>query len=65
MLREAMGRLDVSKVPDRGTPKLPLLSEGVALVADTGAYQGDYIHDWIQRELKQRGVVRFGRSSAH
>ena len=59
-LRKVMDRLDLPSVPDRAVPHLPFVSEGLALYGNLGAYKGDYIHDWLHRELRRLGVVTFG-----
>ncbi|TFV92792.1 Patatin [Blastococcus sp. CT_GayMR20] len=57
--REVLGRLDLRRIPDRQVP-LPLLSEGFSLVARRGAYAGDWVRDWLLRELEDLGVRTFG-----
>lgn len=57
---EVMGRLDYARVPDRGRPGIPGLSEGVSLLRDAGAYEGDYIHEFIGTELAGLGAETFG-----
>ncbi len=59
-LVEAMARLRYARVPDRGLPKLPILSEGISLLHSAGAYEGDYIHGFVRDELARLGVRRFG-----
>jgi NTE family protein len=56
---EIMERLEYPKVSDRGPPKIPLLSEGISLLRDRGAYEGDYVHDFVRRELSELGVTTF------
>ena len=58
-LVEAMARLDYARVPDRGLPKIPILSEGISLLHAAGAYQGDYIHGFVRDELGRLGVRTF------
>ena len=60
-LEQLMSELDYRKVPDRSGFKLPLLSEGLSLFLDGGAYEGDYIHNWLRTELKALGVETFGQ----
>jgi NTE family protein len=55
---EILGRLDLRRIPDRRVP-LPLVGEGLSLVARRGAYAGDWIHDWLLRELEGLGVRTF------
>jgi len=55
----AMNRLDYEQVPDRGSPGLPVVSEGLSLLRDAGAYEGDYIHRFIAEELEEMGVTTF------
>jgi len=59
-LRAVMDRLDYSKVPDRAPPPIPGLSEGISLLRHAGAYEGDYIHEFLRRELEALGVTTFG-----
>ena len=59
-LTDAMARLRYSRVPDRGLPKIPILSEGISLLHSAGAYEGDYIHDFVRDELERLGVRTFG-----
>jgi NTE family protein len=56
----AMERLELSRVPDRMPPKVPLISEGLSLLARSGAYEGDYVRDWMRSELQALGVTTFG-----
>jgi predicted acylesterase/phospholipase RssA len=58
-LADVMDRFDYARVPDRAPPGIPGLSEGVSLLRDAGAYEGDYIHDFIERELAALGVATF------
>jgi NTE family protein len=51
-------RLDLRRVPDRRAP-LPLVSEGVSLLAEGGAYAGDWIRAWLLRELEMLDVRTF------
>ncbi|WP_320783378.1 patatin-like phospholipase family protein [Streptomyces sp. CRN 30] len=60
-LRDIMNRLDLTRIPDRGPPGLPLLSEGISLLGGRGAYRGDWIRDWLERELGDLGVTTFGQ----
>ena len=55
---DVLGRLDLRRIPDRRVP-LPLVSEGVSLLAGRGAYAGDWIHRWLTRELDALGVRTF------
>jgi NTE family protein len=54
-----MSRLDYSRVPDRAAPWLPGISEGISLLGKRGAYEGDYIRDFIFEELRVLGVTTF------
>jgi NTE family protein len=56
----AMARLEYARVPDRGLPRIPLLSEGLSLLHSGGAYEGDYLHDFVRDELQRLGVRTFG-----
>ncbi|MCA1707014.1 MAG: GMC family oxidoreductase N-terminal domain-containing protein, partial [Actinobacteria bacterium] len=59
-LKEVVGRLKPSKVPDSAAPHVPLLSEGFSLFKNNGLFEGDYIRDWLHCELKKLGVETFG-----
>lgn len=59
-LAAAMARLRYDRVPDRGLPHVPLLSEGLSLLHCGGAYEGDYIHGFVRDELAALGVHTFG-----
>jgi len=59
-LVDAMGRLQYARVPDRGLPRIPILSEGISLLHSAGAYEGDYIHGFVRDELERLGVRTFG-----
>jgi NTE family protein len=56
--RGILDRLDLTAVPDRRIP-LPLLGESVGLVAQRGAYAGDWIHEWLRKELAALDVHTF------
>lgn len=58
-LRQVMERLDYRKVPDRAPPPIPGVSEGVSLLRHAGAYEGDYIHEFLREELGRLGVETF------
>jgi NTE family protein len=64
-LGDMMGRLEYPKVSDRGPPKVPLLSEGISLLRKRGAYEGDYVHDFVRRELRDLGVTTFADLRVH
>lgn len=59
-LAQAMDRFDYARVPDRATPGLPVVSEGISLLRHAGAYEGDYLRDFVYEELQQVGVTTFG-----
>jgi NTE family protein len=59
-LAGVMERLDYARVPDRAPPRIPAVSEGISLLRRRGAYEGDYIRDFVYRELKKLGVTTFG-----
>jgi NTE family protein len=56
---EVMSRLDYSRVPDRAPPGIPGVSEGISLLRTRGAYQGDYLREFVYEELKLLGVTTF------
>jgi NTE family protein len=57
--RAVLDRLDLRRIPDRRAP-LPLVSESVSLLVERGAYAGDWIREWLLRELGRLGVRTFG-----
>jgi NTE family protein len=59
-LEGVMDRLDYQRVPDRGPPGLPGVSEAASLLRGGGAYEGDYLRNFIHEELSKRGVTTFG-----
>jgi NTE family protein len=59
-LTGVMDRFEYPRVPDRGPPGLPVVSEGISLLCRGGAYRGDYLRDFVHRELQQLGVTTFG-----
>src|SRR5512143_458480 len=58
-LAEVIDRLDYARVPDRGPPGLPGVSEGISLLRSGGAYKGDFLRDFIYQELTKLGVTTF------
>ncbi len=52
-----MGRLDYSRVPDRGG--LPGVSESFGLARHSGAHPGNHIHGFVRDELERLGVRTF------
>ena len=57
--------LDYRKFRDRGFPgswlgPLGALADPVAVVLEQGAYEGDYLHDWVRGVLADLGVRTFG-----
>jgi NTE family protein len=59
-LTSVMDRVQYERVPDRGPPGLPVVSEGISLLRNGGAYEGDYARDFVFEELKSFGVSTFG-----
>jgi NTE family protein len=59
-LAGVMDRLIYSRVPDRARPGIPAVSEGISLLWRRGAYEGNYIRDFVHTELKKLGVTTFG-----
>jgi NTE family protein len=64
-LASIMGRLEYPRVPDRARPRIPLLSEGISLLRKQGAYEGDYVRDFVHRELGELGVTTFADLRRH
>ncbi|MFC6288492.1 patatin-like phospholipase family protein [Nocardioides sp. GCM10027113] len=57
--------LDYVRFRDRGVPgrylgPLGLLTDWVSLVVEGGAYEGEYLHDWLTGVLGDLGVSTFG-----
>jgi NTE family protein len=58
-LADVMDRLEYPRVPDRGPPGLAGVSEAASLLRGGGAYEGDYLRDFVYKELEKRGVTTF------
>jgi NTE family protein len=58
-LAAVMDRLEYPRVPDRGPPGLPGISEAASLLRGGGAYEGDYLREFVYEELKKLGVTTF------
>jgi NTE family protein len=58
-LAAATGRLDYGRVPDVALPAFPRLSGAISVLHKAGAYEGDYIRDYVADELARLGVVTF------
>lgn len=57
--------LDYRKFRDRGFPSSLLsplgpLADGLSVLLEGGAYEGDYLHSWLDGVLKDLGVETFG-----
>ena len=57
--------LDYRRFRDRGLPgsllgPLGFLADGVSALVEGGAYEGDYLHDWVSGVLRDLGVETFG-----
>lgn len=57
--------LDFSKFPDRGFPgrylgPLAFVADGLSVLVEDGAYEGDYLRRWLAGVLGDLGVVTFG-----
>lgn len=64
LLEEVARTLDYSKFRDRGLPgsllgPLGFLTDGVSVLLEGGAYEGDYLADWLQGVLSDLGVETF------
>src|SRR5690349_21196008 len=64
-LESIMGRLEYPRVPDRAPPGIPFLSEGISLLRRRGAYEGDYVRDFVHDELGKLGVKTFADLRSH
>lgn len=57
--------LDYRRFRDRGFPgnllgPLGVLTDGISVLVEGGAYEGDYLNDWVAGVLADLGVVTFG-----
>jgi NTE family protein len=57
--------LDYQKFRDRGLPgrllgPFGLLADGLSVLLESGAYEGDYLHGWLAGVLGDLGVETFG-----
>src|SRR5260370_13015415 len=59
-LTEVMNSLQYERVPDRGSPGLPVVSEGLSLLRNGGAYEGDYVRDFVFQKLRGFRGSTFG-----
>lgn len=64
-LSEIARSLDYTKFRDRGFPgkllgPFGLLGDGLSVVFEGGAYEGDYLTDWLGGVLRDLGVETFG-----
>lgn len=60
VLADVMDRFEYRRVPDRAWPGIPAVSEGISLLWRRGAYEGDYIREFVSHELEKLGVTTFG-----
>jgi NTE family protein len=59
-LREITLRLNFREVADRsGLGRLPLVGPALAFLGGQGLYQGEWLHDWVEKELADLGVHTF------
>ncbi len=58
-LAGAMGRLEYARVPDLARPRIPGVTPLLSMVRKSGVYEGDYIHDFVARELERFDVRTF------
>ncbi|HET9758235.1 MAG TPA: patatin-like phospholipase family protein [Nocardioidaceae bacterium] len=64
-LEDVSRTLDFSKFPDRGFPgrhlgPLGFLGDGLSVLLEDGAYEGDYLRRWLGGVLGDLGVETFG-----
>jgi NTE family protein len=64
-LEDISATLDYRRVPDRGFPgrylgPLGFLSDGLSVLLESGAYEGDYLRRWLGGVLGDLGVRTFG-----
>jgi NTE family protein len=65
VLRDIALTLDYRRFRDRGLPidppgPLGLLADAVSVLVEDGAYEGDYLRDWLRGVLGDLGVRSFG-----
>jgi NTE family protein len=70
VLRDIALTLDYRRFRDRGLPLDPpgplgLLADAVSVVVEDGAYEGDYLRDWLRGVLTDLGVRTFGDLRRH
>jgi NTE family protein len=58
-LRQMLLELDFHKFEDRGWEDRLPAGELLSIVKDKGIFEGDYLHDWIQGLLADKGVRTF------
>jgi NTE family protein len=59
-MTEVMQTLDFRKFMDRSGAKVPVVSPGVSLVLDKGAFAGSYALGWLREMLAEQDVLTFG-----
>ena len=64
-LSEIAASVDYGRFRDRGFPgkylgPLGFLADGLAILFEDGAYEGDYLRDWLSGVLAEFGVQTFG-----
>ena len=64
-LEDVARTLDFTKFADRGFPgrflgPLGFLADGVSVLLESGAYEGDYLRDWLGGVLRDLDVRTFG-----
>lgn len=64
-LEDVARTLDYAKFRDRGLPASLLgpfgfLADGLSVLLEGGAYEGDYLEDWLRGVLRDLGVETFG-----
>jgi len=64
-LRDIAVTLDYRRFRDRGLPVNPpgplgWLADAISVVVEEGAYEGDYLRDWLRGVLADLGVSTFG-----
>jgi NTE family protein len=59
-LRKIMFDVDYRKFRDTSAlDRVPLIGKGLSLLFEQGVYEGDYLQEWLDEQLRKRGVTTF------
>jgi NTE family protein len=60
-LQELLGELDYRAFRDRsGRDRVPLIGAGLSLALEDGLYEGEFLREWLGKQLSALGVETFG-----